>query len=124
MKRNRTMMAMGVAGAIVLGSLGVPQAAVAQTTTNGTAPIHTQLPRNNVQGGQIAAARPGTWIQRSQATHIQRQAAALQNYGGITISQPAPQSFKDVVLPQLVQIFLTSINAVAAAINAAITSAT
>ena len=123
MKRNRTMM-VGMASAIVLGLLWLPCVAVAQVIPPGTAPIHTQLPRNNVQGGQIAAARPGTWIQRSQAVHNQRQAAALQNFGGITISQPAPKSFKDIVLPQLVQIFLVSIEAVAAAINAAIINAT
>ena len=121
MKFNNKIIAVAL-GIAVMFCVLLPSNVLGQTSQ--PAGIHTGPPRNNVRGGQIAAGRPGTWIQHTIANHTKRQSSALHAFGGATITAAPPTSIKDAVLPQLVQIFLASINAVAAAINAAIIGAT
>ena len=124
MKFNSKIIAVALGIAVTFCVL-LPSNALGQTSQpSGTTVIHNGPPRNNVRGGQIAAGRPGTWIQHTIANHTKRQSSALHAFGGATITAAPPTSIKDAVLPQLVQIFLASINAVAAAINAAIIGAT
>lgn len=97
----------------------VPPAALAEDST--TQPF----PRNNVAGGAIATRRPGSWIQDGVSNFVERQDASLNAYGGITISETEPtDSFRDIVLPGLVDDLLSVINQLALAIQAAIKGAT
>jgi hypothetical protein len=69
------------------------------------------FPRNNVRGSALAARRPGIWVQTGIATHIQRTDAALNAFGGVTISQEGPEpTIRDVVLPTLVDVFLGAVD--------------
>lgn len=117
--------AMVLSVAIALCSL-LPSAAMGQATSQPSGgshgvTIHTQLPRNNVHGGQIAAGRPGLIVQSAIVAHAKRQASAIHAFGGAKITATQPASLRDKVMPQLVNIFLGAVQAVAAAINAAIT---
>jgi hypothetical protein len=115
--------AMGVGIAVLICSF-LPSTAVSQSSTSQpSTTIHTQLPRNNVLGGTIAAGRPGLWIQRGNAAAVTRQQSALHAFGGAKITATQPASIKDTVLPELVNIFLAAIQSLATAINAAITAA-
>lgn len=107
--------------AAVLACAVCPPGASAQTTGETTA----SYPRNNVRGGSIAARRPGSWIQSGIGTHVERLKASIDAFGGVTISETAPeQNFRDRILPGLVDILLKSIDALSLAIQAAITGAT
>ncbi len=113
-KSTRLAFAAGIGVCTVL-----PAPALAQTSQpGGTSPF------TNTSGGAIAARRPGTWVESGIATFNQRQTAALHQFGGATISQQQPPSFRDRVLPGLVQILLGAIQALANAIQAAVQAGT
>lgn len=128
MRSSRKLTAVVLSVAMAVCSL-LPCAAMGQTTTSQPSSshgvtIHTQLPRNNVVGGTIANGRPGLLVQSAIATHITRQASALHAFGGATMPPTfkPPTSIRNQVLPQLVQIFLGALQAVTAALNAAISA--
>jgi len=80
MRRNRWMI-----GIVVLLGAGLilPSLAFGQDS-GGT----LRTPRYNVTSGALASNRPGTWTQAAEATHIERQQAALKDYGGATYQGP------------------------------------
>lgn len=80
----------------------LPLSATAQETEQ-------PFPRNNVRGSALAARRPGTWTQASIANHNLRQDTLP--WGGITISRVGPEpTFRDEVIPALVEAFLGAID--------------
>ncbi|HOA72642.1 MAG TPA: hypothetical protein PL151_11720 [Phycisphaerae bacterium] len=82
----------------------LPAATLAQATVQ-------PFPRNNVRGSALAARRPGIWVQSGIATHVQRTDAALNAFGGITITQVGPEpTIRDAVLPALVEVFLGAVD--------------
>lgn len=99
--RRSAVMAFGLA---VACCAALPASTVAQTTEQ-------PFPRNNVRGSALAARRPGTWVQAGISNHVQRQTAALDQWGGVTITQVGPEpGIRDVVLPALVEALLGAID--------------
>ena len=92
MLQTRWMMGMVV---LFGAGLALPSAALGQDT-GGT----LRTPRNNVKGGSLAASRPGTWTVKAEATHIQRQQAALKDFGGANYQGPEqyPPSRREVFM--------------------------
>ena len=107
-----------VVGVLVATWWLLPTPALGQSTQPAT--IHTGFASNNVSGSVIAAGRPGAWLQASSNLPSHKRRGLLELP---TITAQKEPSIKDEVLPQIVDIFLAAINALAAAINTVITGA-
>jgi hypothetical protein len=111
--RRSAVLTFGIA---IAASSILPVAAMAQTTEQ-------PFPRNNVRGSALAARRPGTWTQASIANHNLRQNTLPWREVPITQVGPEP-TFRDLVLPALVEAYIGAVNQLSLLIQTLIRSGT
>ena len=89
--------------------LGLPSVGLGQATTQ---PSGLRTPRNDVKGGSLSANRPGNWIGKATATHIDRQQKAIHQFGGATYKGPEqyPPSRREVFLVSFFQSMFKVLN--------------
>ncbi len=110
--------------AIVAFGIAIACCAVLPASASAQAANVPPLPRNNVRGGALAARRPGNFVQSGISTTSQRISVAITDFGGVTYSDTEPQSFRDQVLPQLVDVFLGIVDQLATIIETLIRGGT